>query len=402
MPKQSLIAIIYRCYISTLTHSYFTRSYRTSGTLDLVYLRFLWLHRRLDMGAMQLKLNSNEFQNVVLTLERLLVLYRVKGIGHTQYVVPARLPEYGDERVLEKSDIGVGDVVVRTRCSFRQSYAPPGIIGRFLAFSNVHIKEAKECWQHGAHLIWSQAAHDVLVYEAHFDEQRISDSVSYPGLVLCVKGNTPEARNILASLTDEVERLLTDKVHGYPGLASVVFEGTETVGVNTLSADLRRYLDNRFDRLDATVNKVAGVTSRVLLGLYLASKQHNQYPRLLILKPDIQTSSPQGRSLTSSDGTIQQESRRGQAKAMQRETWNEWIKAFKDSTTFRLVFLCEHDLTEVKCGPNGLGYLVRDLPRWVKDCMPLLKVRICVFRRQLNICFSTNAISTRCLRLESR
>ena len=298
-------------------------------------------------------------------------MYRVRGIDHTLYVVPARLPEYGDERVLEKSDMGVGDVVVRTRCSFRRRYAPPGIIGRFIAFSNAHIKEARECWPHGAHLIWSHAAHDVLVYEAHFDEQRVSDSVCYPGLVLCVKGNTPEARNVLGSLTDEVERLLTDKIHGYPGLGSVVFEGTETVSVTTLSADLRRYLDNRFDHLDATIRRVAGVTSQVLHGLYLASMQDNEYPRLLILKPDIQTSSP-----TSRYGAVQQDSRLEEATGMQRETWNGWIQACKENTTFRVVFLCEHDMTEVKCGPGGLGYLIRDLPKWLKDCMPLLQVRV--------------------------
>ena len=323
------------------------------------------------MGATQLQLNLDEFQNIVLTMERLLVMYRVRGIDHTLYVVPARLPEYGDERVLEKSDMGVGDVVVRTRCSFRRSYAPPGIIGRFIAFSNAHIKEARECWPHGAHLIWSHAAHDVLVYEAHFDEQRVSDSVCYPGLVLCVKGNTPEARNILGSLTDEVERLLTDKIHGYPGLGSVVFEGTETVSVTTLSADLRRYLDNRFDRLDATIRRVAGVTSQVLPGLYLASKRDNEYPRLLILKRDIQTSSPASRY-----GAVQQDSRREEAKGMQRETWNGWIQSCKENTTFRVVFLCEHDMTEVKCGPGGLGHLIRDLPKWLKDCMPLLQVRL--------------------------
>lgn len=345
----------------------------------MTYLRFLWLHRRLDTGATQLHLNLDEFQNVVLTMERLLVLYRVRGIDHKLYVVPARLPEYGDEQVLEKSDMGVGDVVVRTRCSFRRSYAPPGLIGRFLAFSNAHIKEARECWQHGAHLIWSHSAHDVLVYEAHFDEQRISDSVSYPGLMLCVKGNTPEARNVLESLTSEVERLLTDKVHGYPGLGSVVFEGTETVGVSMLSADLRRYLDNRFDRLDATVRRVAGVANQVLRELYLASEKDSQYPRLLVLKPDIQTSSPQTRSPTRSYVTMQQDNRRGEAKGMQRETWNGWIQAWKENTTFRVVFLCEHDMTEVKCGPGGLGYLVKDLPKWVKACMPLLQVRVIWF-----------------------
>ena len=75
-------------------------------------------------------------------------------------------------------------------------------------------------------------------------------------------------------------------------------------------------------------------------------------------------------------GAVQQDSRREEAKGMQRETWNGWIQSCKENTTFRVVFLCEHDMTEVKCGPGGLGYLIRDLPKWLKDCMPLLQVRV--------------------------
>lgn len=367
-------------------HDLHFRSYRRSGTLGLPYLRFLWLHRHVD-NALKLNLNPDEFKSVVATMETLLVLYRAptaEGTHCPLFVVPARLPEYGDEQVLEKGNIGLGDAVVRARCSFRQSYAPPGLVGRFLAFANSHIKEARECWQHGAHLIWSPTSHDVLIYETHSVEKSDGGSVSYPGLVMCVKGSSPAARNVLDILTAEVRMLLEDKVHGYPGLCSVVFEDTDEVHVSDLTDDLRTYLENRFDQLGALVGKVAGVTSEVLQAFYLAAEEENQYPRLLILKPDnIRRPEANGRtSQTAKTASRKCETTDGEgataaaaAKAMQRETWNKWSAVWRECKRFRMVFLCEHDMTEVTCGPSGNGYLVKDLPQFVKTCLPLLQVR---------------------------
>lgn len=341
-----------------------------------------------------LNLNIDEFNSVLATMEALLVLYRVKGTSPALFVVPARLPEYGNEQVLENGNMALGDTVVRTRCSFRQSYAPPGLIGRFLAFSNAHIKEARECWQHGAHVIWTPGSHDVLVYETQFVENSDSGSVAYPGLVLCVKGSTPAVREVLDSLAEEVRKLFKDKVHGYPGLRSLVFEGTDVVPVSALTSDLREYLENRFDYLGALVERVAGVTSEVLQAFYLAAEGENQYPRLLILKPDIASQSKSGpRKSTSQASSATVRATRAYegngaeaaatsataaaaAEGMQRETWDKWVNALKEGRRFRMIFICEHDLTEVKCGPGGNGYLIEDLPTWVKGCLPLLQVRL--------------------------
>ena len=358
------------------------RSYRTSGTLGLAYLRFLWLHRRLDANKVRLSLNVDEFNSVLTTMEKLMVLFKAPTKVSTDpvlYVVPARLPEYGDEQVLEKGDMALGDVVVRTRCSFRRSYAPPGIIGRFLASSNAHIKQARECWQHGAHLIWTPGAHDVLVYEAQSVELSGTTSVAYPALVLCVKGNTPEVRQVLDSLTEEVKRVLEDKAHGYPGLCSVVFEDPEVLRVSDLTSDLRQYLDNRFEQLGATIKKVAKVTSEVLQACYLSAEKENEYPRLLILKPE--TMAAMKPPLAGSSRTFGESGRGGEkrpaaAEAMRRETWNKWIHAFTEGRQVRMVFICEHDMTEVECGPDGKGYLIKDLSNWARGCLPLLQVRL--------------------------
>lgn len=350
---------------------HFSRSYRTSGTLDLRYLRFLWLHRKIDGKAeQQLNLSDEELDGVVATMEKLLVLYRAHDtdMKRTRFVVPARLPQYGDEGLLENGGIGLGDYLVRTHCTFRQSYAPPGIIGRFLAYAADNIKEAKECWQHGAHLIWSPGNHDVLLCEAHFAEKRSKDSVSYPGLVICVKGNTNAARDALDMLKKKVGSMLSDEARGYPGLRPPVYEGTTTVRVSDVVERLSLYLDNRLDRLESTVKKIAGVTNSILEGMYLASRKKNKYPRLFILKPEreevvVTGEPPQGRMVNET------------AEGMQHETWDKWIKGWQIHKKFRLVFLCEHDLTEVECGPDGRGYPVEQLSLWVQRCIPLIQVR---------------------------
>lgn len=361
------------------------RSYITSGTLDLPYLRFLWLHRKLD-GGLKLSLSSEEFRGVLSTMERLLVVYRAPTndfTGREVFVVPSRLPEYGDENVLENGNMGLGGTVVRTMCSFRQSYAPPGVIGHFLAFVHAHILEARQCWQHGAHLTWAPGGHEVLLYETHSVESSDSDSVSYPGLGLCVKGNTPAVRVTLESLKTEVRSLFQDKVHGYPGLCSVVFEGTSEVQVSDIMSDLRKYLESRLEQLGALVQKVATKTSEVLESVYLAGEDENQYPRLLIMKPDDSPPSEQGartsRTPRSSPPTCTTTGRKvaaavASAEWMHRETWEKWICAWTEGKKFRMVFVCEHDMTEVQCGPGGNGYRIADQPELFKAVLPLLQV----------------------------
>ncbi|CAM9479194.1 unnamed protein product, partial [Sphacelaria rigidula] len=42
----------------------------------------------------------------------------------------------------------------------------------------------------------------------------------------------------------------------------------------------------------------------------------------------------------------------------------------------RLFFLCAHDLSLAECGPDGQGYEVTKLLRWVKQAVPLLKILV--------------------------
>lgn len=73
----------------------FYRTYRKSGRLNRAYLRFLWMYREMDPPGTPVRLTDPEFESIVSTMARLLVMYTARGADNL--VVPARLPEYGDE-----------------------------------------------------------------------------------------------------------------------------------------------------------------------------------------------------------------------------------------------------------------------------------------------------------------
>lgn len=320
-------------------------------------------------------------------MEELLVLYRAPTSeveNSDVFVVPARLPEYGDEGVLGEEHFGVGNRVVRTKCSFRQSYAPQGLIGRFLAFANANIVKALVCWQNGAQLIWADGPnrdhHDVLVYETHSSDTD-SGSMAYPQLVLCVKGSTADIHGVLDGLRGAVETLFVDKVHGYPGLGYIDFDDSVTVLTDAFTGDLRQFIRTEFEMIRDVFDKATQAATGLLEAFYLAANEDNLYPRLLIVKPESlprELTAP-GCSPTARAAKIDEGNGVMAAEERQPETWEKWIELLKQKTKrrrFRLVFICEHDMTEVECGPGGLGYRFEELPELVKACLPLLKVRL--------------------------
>ena len=172
-------------------------------------------------------------------------------------------------------------------------------------------------------------------------------------------------------------------MHGYPGLCSVVFEGADEVPVSDLTSDFHTYLENRLDPLGALVERVAGVTSKVLEPFYLAAEEENQYPRLVIVKPDnpprlepdVRTSpTPASSPMACAKKGAGDIAAAEPAEAMQRETWDRWMEALTKRKKFRMSFVCEYGLKEVRCGPDGNGYVVKDLPNLVKACLQLLQV----------------------------
>lgn len=366
--------------LSFLTHIYppavnlFCSAYRKSGHLSQDYLRFLWMHREIDPPATAVVLADSEFKSIISTMARLLVMYTSRGVGNL--VVPARLPEYGPESVMSPGNIG--EVVVEMKCSFGQIYPPPGIVGRFLAWSARQIGAYGECWQHGAFFRYTYQGgqHEVFLYESEDEESREDGTAKFAGLTLGAEGLPAQARNVLAELRASLEQLVADSAYGYPGLTFSMSFGAPVEIRSNLRRNLRALLDNvegvvdrmgeAVDRLELTASKLGEVANQLLEQELLAAsakRKEYPYPRLVILVPDSEESGAQER--------------------IQRVGWDRWTTAWESlhlpdimHHRFRLRFLCEHNLAEVRCGPGGRGYPIENLKDWVKQCAPLMQVSV--------------------------
>lgn len=342
------------------------REYRKSGLLNLEYLRFLWMHRKIDPPGSEVDLDDLKFESIVSTMTRLLVMYKVRGGGN--FVVPARLPEYGNQNVLDKGNIV--EIVVEIKCSFGQQYPPPGIIGRFLAWLT-DVDYYRECWQHGAFLTYNKQ--EVFLYESEDCEPHEDGTESkFAGITLGVQGVRTEAREVLAKLKKSLEELVLDSAYGYPGLAPLMSFEEPVETKSTELRELRRRLDNLDERLEKIERDLHGVANQVaeqLLFAASATQDMCPYPRMVILVP-VDDKLP----VDDKSGTRGQFQRKGWIRW--KEAWEKLERSVELNNKFRLRFLCEYNLTEVPCGPDGRGYLLEMPKEWVKKCIPLMQVSV--------------------------
>ncbi|CAM9554620.1 unnamed protein product, partial [Ectocarpus sp. 4 AP-2014] len=149
----------------------------------------------------------------------------------------------------------MAEVVVKMQCSFGQKYPPPGIIGRFLAWSTQLIDAYGECWQHGAFFsyICQWAQYKIFLYESAYEEYHNDDGTEsrFAGLTPGVQGSPSHAPKVLAELRALLEQLVSDSAYGYPGLTDLTYFGPEETTDSTLLKDLRALLDNVADRVEA-------------------------------------------------------------------------------------------------------------------------------------------------------
>ncbi|CAN0164740.1 unnamed protein product [Scytosiphon promiscuus] len=300
------------------------RVYCKSGRLNREYLRFLWMFREIEPPGPAVDLNESNFESIISTMVRLLVMYRARG--EADLVVPARLPEYGHQGVPDPDNIV--EIVVVMTCSFGQLFHPPGIVGRFLAWLT-QVDEYGECWQHGAFV--SYKSHKVCFFESEDLELQEDPGSKFAGLTLGVQGLRNEAGPILEELKASLKQLVSDSAHGYPGLAMSMHFGelAETSSSELLA--LRLLLDNSGERPDKMMQRLGGVANQVLESMMWATIPNQDecpYPRLAIVAPE-----------TEEYGTERQ---------------------------FRLRFLCAYDFAEVPCGPDGRGYLIKTPKPWLK------------------------------------
>ncbi|CAM9359724.1 unnamed protein product [Laminaria digitata] len=262
------------------THTSFIRQ----GRLDREYLRFLWLHRTLEDKDTYsgVELDDTSFESMLVTMIKCLFIYRSQSKSEDDrewFVAPARLPEYGNEKVLEDK-IWFGEVVVQTTATFRRTHAPHGIIGRFLAFSANNIMSSGECWQHGAHVRWEKG-HEALVCETFVEK-----GSTFPGIGICVKGSTAEAMCVREDVKQTLKSLIKNDIHGYPGLAWPVFNDSEPMPSNEFQRYIRAYLDIKFASLAEILEKISRNSRRMFQAAFPSLGDRTQYPRLVLLIPD--------------------------------------------------------------------------------------------------------------------
>ncbi|CAB1101461.1 unnamed protein product [Ectocarpus sp. CCAP 1310/34] len=324
------------------THTCFIRQ----GRLNRKYLRFLWVHRKLEVegGYAGVQLENDTFDSMVDTMIKYLFIYPSHGEcskAEGFYIVPARLPEIGKDNVLEES-IGLDEVVVGKTAWFLRSHAPTGIIGCFLAFTSSRFEASGECWQHGAHIQWKKDSneHDMLLCETTIEKDIIPGPGTLPAIAICVKGKTAEAKGVLREVGEQLLSLLKDVIH-------VHFERYLATKLATILEDTRRE------------------SVRMFRAAFPSYGEHVEllYPRLVLLKP-VETTSIQETQVESVSG----------AKKLRR-TWDRWIDLCWSggSCDFVLVILCERDFSEIPCGPQGKGFRVHNPGSLFNTLKPLLQ-----------------------------
>ncbi|CAM9181758.1 unnamed protein product [Ectocarpus sp. 8 AP-2014] len=347
------------------THACFIRQ----GRLNREYLRFLWVHRKLEVegdyaGA---QLDNDAFDSMVDTMIKYLFIYPSHGECSKAgdfYIVPARLPEYGNDNVLEES-IGLGEVVVGKTAWFLRSHAPTGIIGRFLAFTSSRFEASGECWQHGAHIQWKKDSneHDVLLCETTIEKDIMPGQSTLPAIAICVKGKTAEAKGVLREVGDQLLSLLRDNIHGYPGLRSPIFDEVNITQSDQFQVHFERYLATKLAKILEDTRRESVRMIRAAFPSY-GDPAELPYPRLVLLKPVETTSIQETQAEESVNGAIQL-----------RRTWDRWIDLCRSggSCDFVLVFLCERDFSEIPCGPQGKGFRVHNPGSLFNTLKPLLQ-----------------------------
>lgn len=309
-----------------------------------------------------MQLDELSFNSMLATMIKWLFIYpcrSVRGDDREWFVVPARLEEYGDMKVLERN-IWAGQVVVVTTATFERTHAPRGIIGRFLAFGASKIMSTAECWQHGAHIRW-EGEHEVLICETI-----VKEGGPFPGIAICVKGSDAEARRVRNDVKKTLQSLINHVVHGYPGLEWPVFTDNEAIHSNEFQRVLRPYLDIKFGEVTETLEKISHQSHQMFRAAFPSLRKRSKYPNLVMLLPETPAEDLAG-------NPDEQAPTRGAI--LRRETWDRWMRLCRSGTrSFRLVFLCEHDFSEVPCGPEGKGYPITDSAQLFNALRPLLQV----------------------------
>ena len=186
-----------------------------AGEVSKNYLKFLWLHRELDLGqatkkAPPLAMKEDEVDAMVGSLVDLRMMFPVKNdagdVLRDRYIVGACLPDHVESEVKPESilELKVGSAMFRLVLKMHGSRnMPPGLIPRLLAWCGRGEGRITACWRHGGSFTYKKYL--VLVFECRTSEGQSS-------IVCCAKGseNNEKAGSVLEDVAKEVNRLIRD------------------------------------------------------------------------------------------------------------------------------------------------------------------------------------------------
>ena len=247
-----------------------------AGEVSKLYLKFLWLHRELDLGqttkeAPPLKMTEDDVDAMVGSLVDLRMLFPVRNdagdVVRDRYIVGACLPHHVMSEVTPDSilELNVGSAMFRLGLKIHGSRnMPPGLIPRLLAWCGRGEGRITACWRHGACFTYKK--HLVLIYECRISERQSS-------IVCCAKGdaNTETAEGIVEDAAKEVDRLIRDPRYGFPGIELcrdgnieklIVAQGDDVEKLlQRLEKDLEDHMNLRNDQLEKQSERIAGVSN---------------------------------------------------------------------------------------------------------------------------------------------
>lgn len=274
--------------------------------------------------------------------------------------VPVLLGPYATEEELEAFSYPCNRHMWRWQLVYRiyQRYVPPGIIGmvvaRLLCSDKIEIRFA---WRGGISFMIGGGEGIVVLRRPPGTGGKAEIEVDVVGPTL-----SEEAKRNLLAVAEVVRGVLKEN---FPGLLFDLDGGTATLlqGENALMDEIKglredvRGIDEHLASVQTSVRNCI---------VRLTKLQASRYPHLVVIRKHTPANNATG----------------GQGKP--RVLSKTWMKSVAKSVRnaarrvvmkdMRLVFVCPHDTTEVRCGPNGEGFPLEDAHGWVKKLLPAAQV----------------------------
>lgn len=362
------------------------QTFRNTGTLTVSYLYFLWR-----------EVNETQEEEV---FKRLLLTMRTHGVLFSKWAgsvcrhegqdegiiarflgnwnispksgpsfdtdssallfVPVLLGPYATEEELEAFSYPCNRHMWRWQLVYRiyQSYVPPGIIGmvvaRLLCSDKIEIRFA---WRGGISFMIGGGEGIIVLRHPPETGGKAEIEIDVVGPPL-----SEEAKGNLLAVAEEVRSVLKDN---FRGLMFDLDGGTATLlrGENALMDEIKGLREDVRGIDEHLADVQTGVRNCLVR---LTKLQASRYPHLVVIRKRTPVNKATG------------------GREKQRVLSGKWFKSAWQSTRnatrrvftkdMRLVFVCPHDITEVRCGPNGEGFPLEEAHGWVKKLLPAAQV----------------------------